>query len=321
MANEAHLQVLRRGQNAWNAWRRDNPGNSPDLTNADLRGKNLVRKDLVRAILTGANLYEANLYKANLSRANLTGANLSRANLTGATFNRATLNNADLTGADLSCAVLVKTGLENANLTGCRIYGISAWDVALNAQTRQSGLIITQTDQPLITVDNLDVAQFIYLLLNNEKLRHVIDTITSKVVLILGRFTDERKAVIDAIRADLRRRDFTPVVFDFDKPDSKDLTGTVEILARMARFIIADLTDPRSVPQELGMVVPYLRTTPVLPLKWIGSQGYGMFQDLRAYPWVLPTHEYADGPSLILALPDVIGPANRMADEYRRTQP
>ena len=44
-------------------------------------------------------------------------------------------------------------------------------------------------------VDDLEVAQFIYLLLNNQNVRQVIDTITSKIVLILGRFTPERKAV------------------------------------------------------------------------------------------------------------------------------
>ena len=45
-------------------------------------------------------------------------------------------------------------------------------------------------------MDDLEIAQFIYLLLNNQKIRHVIDTITSKIVLILGRFTPERKAVL-----------------------------------------------------------------------------------------------------------------------------
>ena len=46
-----------------------------------------------------------------------------------------------------------------------------------------------------VTVDDLEVAQFVYLLLHNEKVRRVIDTITSKVVLILGRFSiPERKA-------------------------------------------------------------------------------------------------------------------------------
>lgn len=31
-----------------------------------------------------------------------------------------------------------------------------------------------------------EVAQFVYLLLNNERVRHVVDTITAKVVLILA---------------------------------------------------------------------------------------------------------------------------------------
>jgi hypothetical protein len=69
----------------------------------------------------------------------------------------------------------------------------------------QADLIITRKNQPEITVDNLEIAQFIYLLLNNERIRHVIDTITTKVVLILGRFTPERKAVLDALREELRR--------------------------------------------------------------------------------------------------------------------
>src|SRR5215207_2029801 len=33
--------------------------------------------------------------------------------------------------------------------------------------------------EPEITVDNIEVAQFVYLLLHNEKIRDVIDTITS----------------------------------------------------------------------------------------------------------------------------------------------
>src|SRR6185503_16931503 len=139
-----------------------------------------------------------------------------------------------------------------------------------------------------ITLDNLELAQFMYLLLNNERIREVIDTITSKVVLILGRFSLERKTVLDAVRAELRRMDFTPIVFDFEKPAGKDLTGTVETLARMSRFIIADLTDPSSIPHELATIVPFLRTTPVLPLRLAGSGGYSMFEDLqRAYTWVL----------------------------------
>ena len=50
------------------------------------------------------------------------------------------------------------------------------------------------------------------LLLHNEKIRKVIDTITSKAVLILGRFTPERKKVLDALRDGLRQRNRTSIV-------------------------------------------------------------------------------------------------------------
>jgi hypothetical protein len=37
-------------------------------------------------------------------------------------------------------------------------------------------LVITDGDEPEITVDTIEVAQFIYLLLHNQKIRDVIDT-------------------------------------------------------------------------------------------------------------------------------------------------
>lgn len=118
---------------------------------------------------------------------------------------------ADLSGANLSRAVVIQSNLKNAKLINCRIYGISAWDIEISEYTAQQDLIITPRYEPTtITVDNLEVAQFIYLLLKNEKIRHIIDSITSKVVLILGRFTEERKAVLDVLREELRRRDLHP---------------------------------------------------------------------------------------------------------------
>jgi hypothetical protein len=88
---------------------------------------------------------------------------------------------------------LIRTDFSHADLTGSSIYGITAWDVKLTNDTRQEDLIIAPPGEPVITVDNIKVAQFIYLLRNNEEVRGVVDTITSKAVLILGRFTPERK--------------------------------------------------------------------------------------------------------------------------------
>jgi hypothetical protein len=64
-------------------------------------------------------------------------------------------------------------------------------------------------------------------LLSNEKLQRVIDTITSKVVLILGSFSAERKIVLDALRVELRKRNYVPVMFDFEKPRIVDLKDRV----------------------------------------------------------------------------------------------
>ena len=62
--------------------------------------------------------------------------------------------------------------------------------------------------------------------------------------------------VLDALRDELRKRDYVPIVFDFDKPRDEGLTETVTLLARMARFVIADITNPKSSPLELQATVP-----------------------------------------------------------------
>ena len=92
--------------------------------------------------------------------------------------------------------------------------------------------------------------------LNNEKIRDVIDTVGKKGVLLLGRFTEGRIAVLERLRDELRQRGYLPIVFNFDKPETKDFTETVRLLAGLSKFVIADLTSPKSAPYELGVIVP-----------------------------------------------------------------
>jgi len=296
-----------------------------NLSGTDLTGANLKKANLSEAYLYSANLWMANLAgadltgadlsEANLGGANITGANLSKANLRKANLSGANLCRVDLNGTDLIQANLVETNFYGANLTGCRIYGISVWNPQLEGAT-QTDLIITRQAEPTITVDNLEVAQFIYLLLHNEKIREVIDTISHKVVLILGRF-GEHKAILDGIRNELRKLNYLPIMFDFEKPTSRDYTETIRILAYLSRFIIADITEPRSIPHELQAIIPDL-AVPVQPLLFEGSTGeYAMFQDLkRKYDWVLPVHQYKDRTHLLSSLGEkVINPAEAKAKE------
>jgi uncharacterized protein YjbI with pentapeptide repeats len=291
-----------------------------NLRDAYLRGAYFGEADLSETDLSRAYLSRARFHKADLSRANLMEVSLRRADLL-----EARLEESNLIGADLSKANLSEANLSRANLTRCRIYAISAWNVHLE-EAIQSELIITKKGEPTVTVENLEMAQFIYLLLNNRKIREVIDTITSKVVLILGRFTPERKTILDVLREEIRCSGYSPVLFDFEKPISRDLTETVSILAHLARFIIVDLTDPSSAPHEVATVIPHT-VVPVQPLllreplmvngKEVERREYAMFEDLRRrYHWVLPTFRYQDTAELLASLQaQIIAPAEQKAKE------
>jgi hypothetical protein len=174
------------------------------------------------------------------------------------------------------------------------------------------------TDEPTITVDSLEVAQFVYLLLSSARIRQTIDTITAKVVLILGRFTPERLSILERIREALRNRDYLPMLFDFAGPTSRDLTETLSTLAHLARFVIVDLTGARSIPQELMAIIPNLPSVPVQPLLAAGQAEYAMFEHFRRYPWVLEVVSYPDEDTLISLLDQkVIAPAEAMTIAQR----
>ena len=83
-------------------------------------------------------------------------------------------------GGQPPAADLSEANLSGADLTGCHVFGVSAWRLRLSEGTKRKNLVITRRDEPAITVDNIEVAQFIYLLLHNEKIRDAIDTIGKK---------------------------------------------------------------------------------------------------------------------------------------------
>jgi uncharacterized protein YjbI with pentapeptide repeats len=292
--------------------------NQTDLRGAVLKGAFLNDASLSEANLNVADLSNAQLISADLSfarlkYANLTGANLGKADLTGADLNKAKIVNANLEGAQL-----VGTYVHDATISGSLIYSINVWDL-IGDFAEQKDLVITSSGEPLITVDNIKVAQFLYLILNNEEIRDVINTLTSKAVLILGRFTiPERKAILDALKNKLREYDLLPIVFDFDSPTDKDFTETIKTLAGLSYFVIADITNPKSSPLELQATVPDYQI-PFVPIIQEGEQPFAMMVDLqKKYNWVLDTLSYNSIETLIQALkPGIIDPAIQKHNELR----
>ena len=79
---------------------------------------------------------------------------------------------------------------------------------------------------------------------------------------------------------------------------------------RMARFIVADISDAKAVLQELRAIVPDLPSVPVQPIILATQEEPGMFDFYRNRPSFLNVHRYASQEQLIADLGEkVIRPA------------
>jgi hypothetical protein len=86
----------------------------------------------------------------------------------------------------------------------------------------------------------------------------------------------------------------------------------------MARFVIADLTDAKSIAAELQCIVPQLPSVPVQPLILDSDDEYALFQHIRRFPWVLNPYRYENQAELLASLEDkVIAPVEAKANEIR----
>ncbi|HEY5909215.1 MAG TPA: toll/interleukin-1 receptor domain-containing protein [Verrucomicrobiae bacterium] len=132
MANAKHLEILNRGVDPWNKWRRENKEIRPDLSGAELD-----RVDLGRADLSGTNLNAANLRWANLNLADLSGADFSRADLTAARCREANLTRACLGYTNLSSA-----DLSEANFTGAALTVANLHDTDLSAANFNQAILV-----------------------------------------------------------------------------------------------------------------------------------------------------------------------------------
>jgi len=286
-----------------------------ELGNADLRGADLRGAKLGESILYRANLEEADLTGAQLCNADLRGANLKGADLSYADFDVADLSAADLRGANLCGAKLMGTRLvasnfQKANLTGCRIHGALIWNAKLK-DARQFNIVVTPPGEPAVTVDGLEVAQFIQLLLRNKQLRDMVDPAASKFALILGDFTSERTKILDGIRNVLRDGNYVPVSLDFGTHGSRDIKDSLSALAHIAGLVIADLTNAGNRAQELEHIVSGPREIPFLPLLQGSEIEHEAFEHLKRYTSLYEIHHYTDPEDLYRSLEQDIAVAAR----------
>jgi hypothetical protein len=211
----------------------------------------------------------------------------------------------------------VETDIDGAIFDGCVVYGVSAWNLKGNPGS-QNGLVITPEGRPVVQVDDIQVAQFVFLLLEHANLRAVINSVTERGVLLLGRFGGGGIDVLRALAGHLRAIHYLPIIFDFERPRDLSFTETVMTLVGLCRFVVVDLSGP-SVPQELYATIPHFKL-PFVPVLERGRREYSMFADLLEYEWVLkPIVEFSDTNELLKALRDrIVEPAEARLKEREK---
>ncbi|VFQ47443.1 pentapeptide repeat-containing protein [Desulfoluna butyratoxydans] len=328
-----HIEIWKKGAKEWNKWRDLNPDISPDLSDSNFlsdlydseylydlpeyNGYNLSNCNLNRVSLRNCVFCDCNFSKsdfhysdlvdsycyncdfsfAQLQVSKIGSAKFQNCNFEGANLSYCSAEETDFSGSKLFATTLnnmslVKTNFSNTTIEQVRVYGISAWDLNLEG-CNQSNIYI-EKDHSAITVPTIELAQFIALLVNSSKIRDIIDTITSKVVLILGRFSSDRKKILDQIKNEIQTYGYLPVIFDFDGPENRDVTETIITLASMAKFVIADISSPKSIPQELSHIIPHFPSLPIQPIIEMSQREYGMFEHFERYPWVLDKITYSE---------------------------
>lgn len=286
---------------------------------ADLRGANFKNADLTRSnlknckidnttIFEGVILYEANLEELLINRVSfknskITNTKLSyikikESNFDGVDFSNSEITNSEILNSNLKRTKFINTTITNCHLEDCNIYGASIWNLT-TSNTLQKDLLITDSGEQHIYIDDMDLANYIFLVRNDSNLTKIINASTSKFVLILGRFSEPRKSILESIKNNIRAYQYLPILFDFKKPDGRTLTETIGILAKLSRFIIADITSATFVLHELNHIIPIMVNVPLIPILVKGEYESLTFEHWGKYPWVLPTYEYENEEELL----------------------
>ena len=259
-------------------------------------------------------LSQASFFKADLTEADLAETDLTGANLQQAVLERTNLRGANLANANLCFATLLTTNLENAVLDNCAVYGTSFWDVAA-ADSSQRDLDIMPAQQPVLSVDSLQTAQLVGMLLHHEKARYEVFSITLNTVLVIGRFPPERQPVLTAIKEALRRGRLLaprprlpPARLGRQERDRQDARPDVPVRRRRPDRGPAHLRDPRR-RRPLPAVHPHPAHRPG------GRRGRGPADShYGKYRWVLPLWRFRDPSDLAARIGrEVVDPAERKA--------
>lgn len=308
MTQDDYSEILAQGAKVWNVWRERNPGpmvrfvkphwySCPGPRGRQIKGRNRLNfsgMNLSGVFISKAFAEGLNLRDSLFDGSTFDEGDFSRADFSGATFRNTKFFKSILTEANFDGATFVNCNLNRVNLSGASfhlkeitetvVYGIAAWDLETSEETKQSKLVIEKTydlysnliDQGKVpmTVDDIELAQFVYYLSNHKKMRATLNIMNDRGVLLLGRFKDGGLERLYSMREWFQGKGYMAMIFDFARPDNLSLTEAVVTMAGLAKFVVVDLSGS-SVPAELQSILSQIKK-PVLAF----GDPYSLFPDL-----------------------------------------
>jgi len=303
-------EIILQGSAVSNKWCSKNKGpqffskpnwyDCPNETGTQIKEENRVNFN--RIIFTDVSIHNAFAEGLHINNAIITNCHFeegdfSRADFSNSTFRNTKFNKTILTDANFDGASFINCNLNRVNLTNARfcldeiretvVYGISAWDLHTCDKMKQSKLIIERTYElysdfiesgkiPMMA-DNIELAQFIYYLSDHKKMRETINILNNKGILLLGQFKDGGIERLYKLREWLLERNYSPMIFDFIRPDNMDFTETIITMAGLSKIIIADLSGG-SVPHELHATLTNFQKPLIAFYK---EEAYSLIADLK----------------------------------------
>ncbi len=290
-----------------------------NISNASVVKVNLSGARLTNSQLSGSNFSESIFSGADLRGANLLGANLRSADFKGANLSGVDLCQADIRFADLTCAILVGAKVDQANISECHVYGVHTWDLEGDF-AEQKDLFLTRTWEAPITLDNIQIAEFVNPILHKPGLRNATHAPVFNSILFLGRFSDfDRYLLLQGLKEQVRRIHLSPVVFNLDFAESSALYPKVKTLAGLTLFVIVDVSQCGSDLAQLDAVLPE-HPTPVVPIYQKDDSAHAILDAMQTkYPWVMKAVPYSRADDLLQGWRTLIlEPAISKRNELRR---
>jgi len=147
---------------------------------------------------------------------------------------------------------------------------------------------------------------------DRSEYKEPINESLSRQVLILGRFSPRRKKILDSLMKILQQHPdgYLPLMLDGKKPEGRTLGEWGLYAAITSKFIIADISEPKSIPDELRSIVPNCPSRPVVPIINKSGHSYALSEDWAIRMNVAkPTIRYKNEKDLSTKFNDEVIPA------------